>query len=273
MIRKILFLCAAILGFVPAAFAADAAPIIGQPLPMHFNFQPAGSPVMERITDFHNFLLIIITLITIFVTLLLLYVIVRYNARRNPKPSGTTHNTMLEIIWTAIPVLILLLIVVPSFRLLYFADKTPNAEMTLKAIGKQWFWTYEYPDHGNFTFDAYILKDEDAKKAGHPRLLGTDNLVVLPVDTNIRILVTGGDVLHSFAVPALGFKKDGVPGKINETWTRIEKPGLYYGQCSELCGTNHGFMPIAIKAVSKEEFATWVAGAQKKFPKVEGTAG
>ncbi|TAH36084.1 MAG: cytochrome c oxidase subunit II [Alphaproteobacteria bacterium] len=255
--------------FVTAlAFAAD---IVGAPHEKQLSFQAAASPVMEKITSFHDFLLVLITIVATFVLALLLWVMVRYNARRNPVPSKTTHNTMLEVVWTLIPVLILLIIIVPSMRLLYFSDKAVNAEMTLKAIGKQWFWTYEYPDNGNFTFDAYILKDEEAKAAGHPRLLGTDNLVVLPTETNIRILVTGADVLHAWAMPSLGVKKDAVPGKINETWLRIEKPGMYYGQCSELCGTNHGFMPIALKAVPKAEFEAWVKEAKAKFPVAEGT--
>ena len=251
---------------------AQAAEWVGVPHDKQINFQASGSPVMERIHNFHDFLMVIITAITIFVMGLLLYVIVRYNAKANPKPSKTTHNTFIEIVWTLIPILILLAIVVPSMRLLYYSDKAPDAEMTIKAIGKQWYWTYEYPDHGNFTFDAYMLKDDEAKKAGHPRLLGTDNIVVLPTDTTIRILVTASDVLHAFAMPALGLKKDAVPGRINETWTRITKPGMYYGQCSELCGTNHGFMPIAIKAVPKDEFDVWIKQAQAKFPKAEGSA-
>lgn len=277
MIKKILSRFAlAMLGvwcFVPRVFAASGTPIVGAPHPKQLNFQDPASPVMQSIFDFHNLLLWIITAITIVVMLLLLYVIMRYNSRANPKPSTTTHHTLLEVVWTVIPILILLVIVVPSFKLLYFSDKAVNAEMTFKAIGKQWYWTYEYPDHGNFTFDSYILKDEEAKATGHPRLLGTDNLVVLPVDTTIRVLVTAGDVLHAFAVPSLGLKKDAVPGRTNETWVKIEKPGMYYGQCSELCGANHGFMPIAIKAVSKDEFAAWVLEAQKKFPKVEAPEG
>ncbi len=248
---------------------AFAESLTGQPLPKQLGFQPAASPMMHQINDFHNLLLVIITAISVFVLLLLAYVILRYRAKANPNPSRVTHNVALEIVWTIIPVLILLVIVVPSFRMLYFQDTIPETEMTVKAIGKQWFWTYEYPDHGNFTFDAYMLADDEAKKAGHPRLLGTDNLVVLPVETNIKVLVAANDVLHSFALPALGMKKDAVPGKLNETWTRIERPGMYYGQCSELCGANHGFMPIAIKAVPKAEFEAWVKDAQKKFPKVE----
>ncbi len=270
MQRVITGFCSLVFSFISVKFAL-AADMVGVPHDKQMNFQAAASPVMEKITDFHNFLLVLTTVITAFVLALLLWVMVRYNARRNPVPSKTTHNTMLEVVWTLIPVLILLVIIVPSMRLLYFSDKAVNAEMTVKAIGKQWFWSYEYPDHGNFTFDAYILKDEEAKAAGHPRLLGTDNIVVVPTDTNIRILVTATDVLHAWAMPALGVKKDAVPGKINETWMRVDKPGMYYGQCSELCGTNHGFMPIALKAVPKAEFEAWVKEAKAKFPAAEGT--
>ncbi len=264
-----LFLTFTTWGIASLARAEEA---IGLPYDKQLNFQQAASPVMEKVAAFHNLLLPIIFGITIFVMLLLLWVIIRYNRRANPVPSKITHHTGLEIAWTLIPVLILLVIIVPSMRLLYFADKAQNAEMTIKAIGKQWYWTYEYPDHGNFTFDSYMLKDEEAKAAGKPRLLSTDNYIVLPTDTTIRILVTAADVLHAFAVPALGVKKDAVPGRMNETWAKITKPGLYYGQCSELCGSGHGFMPIAIRAVPKSEFDAWIAEAQVKFPKAEGSA-
>lgn len=252
-----------------ASAPAFAEETIGISYPKQLGFQPAASPVKHQMEQFHDLLLVIITVITIFVLLLLLYVIARYNAKANPKPSTTTHNTLLEIVWTAVPVLILLVIVVPSFKLLYFTDKTPEAAMTVKAIGKQWYWTYEYPDNGNFTFDSYMLTDEDAANQGKPRLLGADNYLVLPAETNIRFLVTAGDVLHAFAVPSLGIKRDAVPGRINETWARIEKPGIYYGQCSELCGARHGFMPIAIHALPKAEYDAWVKEAQGKFPKAE----
>ena len=270
MSAKLRTLYLSVVTFFCFTLPAMAEEAIGIPQPKQLGFQPAASPVKEMIDSFHNELLIIISVISVFVLALLLIVIVRFNARANPKPSTSTHNTLLEIVWTAAPIVILLIIVVPSFKLLYFSDKAPNAEMTIKAIGKQWYWTYEYPDHGHFTFDAYMLSDEEAAKQNKPRLLSTDNYVVLPTETNIRILVTADDVLHAFAMPALGVKKDAVPGRTNETWTRIEKAGLYYGQCSELCGARHGFMPIAIRAVPKAEFEAWVKEAQAKFPKVEG---
>jgi len=223
-------------------------------------FQPAATPVAERLHDFHNFLLVIITLITIFVLVLLLYVMVRFRAKANPTPSMTTHNVPLEIIWTVIPVLILILIAVPSFKLLYYMDRTDDPEMTLKVTGYQWYWGFEYPDHGDISVTSNMIKEEDLDLAkGQIRLLSTDNPVILPVDTNIQVIVTAADVLHSFAVPAFGIKVDAVPGRINETWVRIEKPGAYYGQCSELCGQGHAFMPVEIIAVSKEDFAAWVA--------------
>jgi cytochrome c oxidase subunit 2 len=238
--------------------------LAAQPEPWQLGFQPAQSPVMEQIHSFHNLLLWIITLISLFVLGLLAYVCVRFRASAGVTPSKRTHNTILEIAWTAVPVLILVVIAIPSFKLLYFMDRAENPEMTLKAIGRQWYWSYEYPDHGDFTFDAYLVADEDLQE-GQPRLLATDNHVVLPVQTDIRLLTTASDVLHSWAMPSLGVKMDAVPGRINETWLRIEEPGMYYGQCSELCGDYHGFMPIAIEAVSKDEFEAWVQQAQEEF--------
>ncbi len=229
----------------------------GKPHPWETGFQQAFSPTMERVNDFHNLLLVIITGICLVVLSLLAFVIFRFNARRNPKPSRTAHNTLLEVMWTIVPIMILVVIAVPSFRLLYFADRTQDAEVTLKAIGHQWYWTYEYPDNGNIVFDSFMVPAEDLKP-GEPRLLETDNAVVLPVDTNIRLLTTATDVLHSWAMPAMGVKLDAIPGRVNETWFRIEEEGTYYGQCSELCGINHAFMPIEIEAVSRQAFAEWV---------------
>jgi cytochrome c oxidase subunit 2 len=241
-----------------------AAAMAAQPTPWQIGFQPAASPVMTEITGFHNLLLWIIFVIAIFVMLLLLYVFVRFNAKANPTPSKTTHNTLIEVVWTVVPIMILVAIAIPSFKLLYFMDRTTEAELTVKAIGHQWYWSYEYPDHDDLTFDA-VMKGEDELEDGEPRLLATDNRVVLPVDTNIRLLITADDVLHSWAVPAFGVKTDAVPGRLNETWVRIEREGTYYGQCSELCGINHGFMPIAVEAVSKEAFAAWVEKAKEEF--------
>jgi cytochrome c oxidase subunit II len=243
---------------------ADGAALAAQPEPWQLGFQPPASPVMERIESFHDLLLWIITLISIFVLVLLAYVCFRFRASGNAAPSRRTHNTLLEIAWTAIPVLILVVIAIPSFKLLYYQDVVPDAELTVKAVGHQWYWSYEYPDNGDFAFDAYMVADDDLQ-AGQPRLLATDNALVLPVGTDIRLLVTATDVLHSWAMPAFGVKMDAVPGRINETWFNIQAPGMYYGQCSELCGDFHGFMPIMIHAVSKDEFEAWTQQAQEQF--------
>jgi len=229
------------------------------PQPWGINFQPSASPVQEEIHKFHNLLLWIIVPIVLFVTALLAYVMVRFNAKRNPVPSKTSHNTLIEIIWTAIPVLILVVIAIPSFRLLYFEGKVVDPEMTVKVTGHQWYWQYTYPDHGDIDFDSNMIADKDLKPEQWPnRLLEVDNQMVVPVDTNIRIISTAADVLHSWAVPSLGVKKDSVPGRLNETWFKATKEGVYYGQCSEICGVGHAFMPIAVNVVSKEAFAAWV---------------
>jgi cytochrome c oxidase subunit 2 len=241
----------------------------GQPTAWQLNFQAPASPVAERIEDLHDLLLFITIAISVFVLALLAYVCIRYRASRSPVPSRRTHNTVLEIAWTAIPVLILVVIAIPSFKLLYFMDRAVNPEMTLKAVGHQWYWSYEYPDNGDFTFDAYMIADEDLQE-GQLRLFDVDNRIVLPVETDVRLLTTATDVIHSWAVPALGVKLDAVPGKINETWLRINRPGIYYGQCSELCGAYHAFMPVMIEAVSKEQFDAWVQQAQEEFARAGG---
>ncbi len=247
-----------VLGFGAAGVAAS------EPKPWQVGFQPAASPTAERIDSFNDLLLAIIVFIVAFVLVLLIYVMWRFSEKRNPTPSKTTHNTLLEVAWSAIPVIILVIVAIPSFKLLYYADRFEEADMTIKAIGKQWYWSYEYPDHGNFTFDAIMVPDDELQE-GQLRLLDTDNAVVLPVDTNIRILVAADDVLHSFALPSLGLKLDAVPGRLNETWVRINQEGTYYGQCSELCGTGHSYMPIMIVAVSKAEFDRWVGQAREEF--------
>ena len=236
----------------------------GMAHPWQLGLQEPVTPVAVQINDFHNLLLVIITVIAVFVTLLMIYVMVKFNAKANPIPRTTTHNTLLEVLWTAIPILILVVIAIPSFKLLYFADTTKDAEMTIKAVGHQWYWSYEYPDHGDFTFDAAMLEKEELQP-GQPRLLTTDETVVLPVNTNIRLLIAADDVLQAWAMPSCGVKLDAVPGRLNETWVRVEKEGTYYGQCSELCGTGHGFMPIMVKVVSKEAFATWVKTAKEEY--------
>jgi cytochrome c oxidase subunit 2 len=232
--------------------------------PWQLGFQEPQSPVMKDVVWFHDLLLVIITLITLFVLGLLLYIAIKFNEKSNPVPSKTTHNSTLEVLWTAIPILILVGIAIPSFKLLYFQDRTTKYEMTLKVTGHQWYWSYEYPDHGNIKFNSNMVQTADLKK-GQPRLLTVDNPVYLPINTNIRLLLTASDVIHSWALPALIQKTDNVPGRINESWVRINKAGTYYGQCSELCGVNHGFMPVMVKAVSKEEFKAWVESAKKKF--------
>ncbi|MCB2109010.1 MAG: cytochrome c oxidase subunit II [Rhodobacteraceae bacterium] len=231
------------------------------PKPMQLNLQVPVTPVAERIHDFHNFLLVIITVITIFVLLLILICVFRFNEKTNPIPSKTSHNTLLEVIWTGVPILILVAIAVPSFRLLYFMDRTTEAEMTLKVTGNQWFWSYEYPDQ-EISFDALALTDDMIGEGQH-RLLETDRHVVIPVDTTIRLLFTANDVLHAWTIPAFGVKLDTVPGRTNETWTRVTKEGRYYGQCSELCGVDHSFMPIVVDVVSKEAFDAWVKKEQE----------
>lgn len=256
---------AALTVFLTAFLAID--PAMASSEPWQLGLQDAGSPIMERISSFHTLLLWIITLITLFVLGLLIYVCVKFGEDKNPTPSRRSHHAMLEVVWTAVPVMILVIIAIPSFKLLYYSDVVPKTDMTLKAIGRQWYWSYEYPDQGNFTFDAYLIPDEDLVE-GQKRLLETDNRVILPVDTNIRVQVTASDVLHSWAMPPLGIKIDAVPGRLNEVWIHINEPGTYYGQCSELCGVNHGFMPITIEAVAKDAFEDWVKQAQQEFARV-----
>jgi len=262
------------LGVAAAAFFLMLGSALAAPDSYMMDFQQPVTPVMERIKSFHDILLVICVAICVLVLALLLWVIVRYNEKRNPTPSKTTHNVVLELAWTVIPVLVLIAIAFPSFRLLYFADRAEDADLTIKAIGRQWYWSYEYPDNGNFTFDAFIVQEADLQP-GQPRLLTTDNALVLPVDTNIRILVTASDVIHNFAMPQFGLKTDAVPGRVNETWTYVpaEFAGqTFYGQCSELCGTGHAFMPIMIKMVTKEEFATWTEQAREQFARVDAPA-
>jgi cytochrome c oxidase subunit 2 len=243
-----------------AAFAE-----MGQPAPWEFRLQAAASPVMEHIIWFHDWLLWIITIITLFVLGLLVAVVVKFNAKANPVPSRTTHNTLIEVAWTLIPVLILVGIAIPSFKLLFQELDIPKADLTIKATGKQWYWSYAYPDNGKFEFDSLLACDESREKCEPPRLLAVDNVVVVPVNKVIRVEVTGADVIHSFAVPAFGIKIDAIPGRLNETWFTATKTGIYYGQCSELCGKDHAYMPIAVKVVEDQEFATWVEAAKKKY--------
>jgi cytochrome c oxidase subunit II len=237
-----------------AAFAE-----LGQPAAWEWTLQQSGSPVMDNIVWFHNFLFVLITLITLFVLALLVIVVVKFNASANPVPSRTTHNTLIEVAWTLVPVLILVGISVPSFRLLFLELDVPKADLTIKATGKQWYWSYAYPDNGKFEFDSLMAQDKQ------PRLLGVDNEMVVPVNKVVRVQVTGADVIHAFALPAFGVKIDAIPGRLNETWFKATKTGMFYGQCSELCGKDHAFMPIAIRVVSDQEFASWVETAKKKY--------
>lgn len=260
---------AAMTAGINSVWAADGSYAVDKQI----NLMPAATEHMERIHEFHNLLLVIITVITIFVLGLLLWVMIRYNARANPKPASWSHNTLIEIVWTIIPILILGFIAVPSIRLLHEGDAIPaHVDMTVKAIGNQWYWDYEYPDHGGFVFTATMLSDEDAKKAGEPRLLAVDNRVVVPVGKVIRVIVTAKDVIHSWTIPAFGAKIDAVPGKLNETWFKAEREGVFYGQCSELCGAKHAFMPIAVEVVSQERFDQWVEEAKRKFAAVDSSA-
>ncbi|MHA1565634.1 MAG: cytochrome c oxidase subunit II [Alphaproteobacteria bacterium] len=235
-----------------------------QPQAWKLGLQEAATPVMEQVNRFHNQLLVIITVITLFVLALMIYTMWRFNEKRNPVPSTTTHNTLVEVLWTAVPILILVFVAVPSFRLLYFADAAVDADMTVKVIGRQWYWTYEYPDHGDFAFDAFIVPDDEIEE-GQVRLLEADARMVVPVGAKVRLITTSSDVLHAFAMPAFGVKIDSVPGRLNETWFQVTKAGVYYGQCSELCGTGHGFMPIVIEAVPEAQFNAWIVEAQAKY--------
>jgi len=250
------------------AFAATtlwAGSALALPVDWQLNFQPAVTPVMERIEEFHNLLLWLITAISLFVLALLLWIMVRYNKRANPVPSKTAHNTLLEVVWTVVPVVILVIIAIPSFKLLYFEADMPKPDVTIEAIGKQWFWTYQYPKAGNFQFDSLGLSDADADKKNEPRLLGVDNAIVVPVNKVVEVLTTGADVIHSWAVPQFGVKMDAVPGRINSTWFKATKIGTYYGQCSELCGARHAYMPIEVHVVSEADYDSWLAAAKKKF--------
>lgn len=266
------FLFAAVL-VLTIGFGLDAsAAIEGMAKPWQLNFQPAASPVMEKFIEMHNALLVLITAITLFVLGLLVYVCVRFNSKSNPVPSKNTHNTTIEILWTVIPVFILIAIAIPSFRLFFgcvhsigCADdgKPVDPDLTIKVVGYQWYWNYEYPEQ-HIQFDSYMKKTEDLKE-GEPRLLTVDNPIYVPVHANVRILLTGGDVIHDWAMPAFGVKQDAMPGRLNETWFRADKEGTYFGQCSELCGKGHGFMPIQVEVVSKEKFDEWTEEAKKRF--------
>lgn len=251
-------------------FATGAA-LASEPLPGQIYFQPAATPVMQQVEHLHDFLMVIMTGVVVFVVGLLAYVCLRYNARANPIPATFSHNVLIEIIWTIVPVILLIVIAIPSFRALYYAEKVPAADLTVKVVGYQWYWHYAYPDNGGFEFDSNIIADKDLQP-GQKRLLEVDNRILIPAGKVVRFVITAADVIHSFAVPSFGIKTDAVPGKINETWIKVDKPGVYYGQCSELCGVNHGFMPIAVEVVSEEEFEAWVVKQGGKMPQAVAVA-
>ncbi|TVR10610.1 MAG: cytochrome c oxidase subunit II [Salinarimonadaceae bacterium] len=265
---------ARIAALAAVAFFAASAPAqsqeVGAPAPWQMGMMPPQSQTAEFMVSFHDGLLWLITAITLFVGALLLYVIFRYNAKANPTPSRTSHNTLLEVAWTVIPILILVAIAIPSFRLLREQLIIPDADIVVKVTGHAWYWSYEYPeDQGGFSFISTMLDDDEALAAGQPRLLAVDNEMVVPVGKVVKVQVTAADVLHAFALPSFGLKIDAVPGRLNETWFQADREGIYYGQCSELCGARHAFMPIAVRVVSEEAYAQWLEEAQATFASVD----
>ncbi len=234
------------------------------PRPWEVGMQAPATPVKDRLSAFHDELLVIIFLITLFVLGLLLYVIVRFRHDRHPVPTRTSHNTVIEMLWTVVPVLILVIIAIPSFKLMYYMDRVPNPDMTIKVTGHQWYWTYEYPDQAGLSFDSNLIPEADLKP-GQKRLLDVDNPLVVPVDQVIRVYVTGTDVIHSWFVPSFGVQEYAIVGRLNESWMKVEHPGVYYGQCNQICGVNHAFMPIKIEALAKDDFERWLGDAKKKF--------
>jgi cytochrome c oxidase subunit II len=246
---------------IPGMALAQA---VGAPKPWEMGMQPAFGPLKQQQIDLHDLVLVIITVITLFVAGLLGWVMWRYNAKRNPVPSRTAHHTVLEIAWTVIPVLILVVMAIPSFRLVYYEDRTRDADLTIKVIAHQWYWEYTYPDKNNLDFTSYMIPD-DQLKPGQRRLLEVDNQLVVPIGKNIRVLQTSTDVIHSWFVPALGVQRYAIPGRTIETWFKADKPGVFYGECNQICGTNHSRMPIVVHAVTPQEFDAWLVEAKTKF--------
>ncbi len=247
---------------------AGGAAFADQPHPWQLGMQDAATPITERIHAFHNELLVIILAISLFVVALLVYVMVRFNARSHPVPTRTSHNTVIEVLWTVVPVLVLVTIAIPSFKLMYYMDRVPDSKMTIKVTGHQWYWEYTYPDSGNLDFNSNLVAEKDLKP-GQPRLLEVDNPLVVPVGTNIRVQVAGSDVIHSWYVPSFGFQEYAVIGRLNEAWFNVEHEGTYYGECNQICGVNHAFMPIEVKAVSQADFDKWLADAKTKFSSLD----
>jgi len=254
-VKRGAWFAAVLAGAMSAAGSAFA--MVGAPTPRGYDFQEPATEVMRQIVDFHNILLWIIVIISVFVLALLLWVMVRFNRHANPTPKKFTHNMLVEVIWTIVPVLILVGIAWKSFPLIYLQERIPEAELTLKVTGNSWRWDFEYPDLG-VQMTANLLDEETARAEGRPYLLATDAPLLVPVDTVVRVLVTSNDVIHSFAVPAFGIKEDAIMGRVNETWFNVDREGVFYGQCSELCGVNHAYMPVEIHAVSREEFDAWI---------------
>ena len=247
------------------ASGASLAGEVGAPTPWGLGMQAAATPVKEGVASLHNLILVIITLITLFVLALLAYVCWRFKADRNPNPSRTSHNTLLEVAWTVIPVLILVVIAVPSFRLLYFMDRTKEPDLTVKVTAFQWAWEYEYLDADGLRFESYMIPEDEAAAQRKLRLLDVDTEMVVPAGRNVRVLVTSRDVIHSFFVPSLGIQKYNIPGRTLETWFRADRPGVYYGQCNQICGVNHAYMPIVVRALPEAEFTAWLEQAKRRF--------
>ncbi len=251
-------ICAGVVTLLGGGAFAD------QPEPWQLGMQAPATPITERIHQFHNELLIIIFGISLFVFALLLFIMLRFNARANPVPSRTTHNTLIEFLWTVVPVLILVTIAIPSFKLMYYMDRVPDSKMTIKVTGHQWYWEYNYPDNGNFSFNSNLVADKDLKP-GDKRLLEVDNPLVIPANTNIRIQVAGSDVIHSWFVPSFGVQEYAVIGRLNEAWVNVNEPGTYYGECNQICGVNHAFMPIKVVVMNQPDFDKWLAKAKTAF--------
>lgn len=262
IIKRLLAVVAGIVFSLSAAPFAWAQGVVGAPQPWEMGMQHSYGPIKDRVISLHNLVLVIITVITVFVGALLIWVVIRYNAKRNPIPSQTSHNTILEIAWTVIPVLILVVIAIPSFRLIYYQDRTPDPDVTIKVVAHQWYWEYVYPDQGNIDIESRYVHDEDLKP-GQLRLLEVDNQMVIPVGKKIRILTSSTDVIHAFFIPALGVQRYAIPGRTIETWMQADQIGIFYGQCNQICGQDHSRMPIAVRAVSDADFKTWVEQTKK----------
>ena len=261
--NKILLLTKLLIFVIISTFSIAAANS-AEPLPWQLGLQPPSGGIAVMANDLHNLLLIVITLISVFVLGLMIYVCVRFRASKNPNPTKTTHNSTLEILWTVIPVLILIVIAIPSFKLLYYLDKQREVDITIKVTGNQWYWNYEYIDE-NLGFDSYMIADEDLKP-GQKRLLDVDNPLILPTGSNVKVLITGNDVMHSFFVASLAVQEYSFPGQVNEVWMEIpEGEKTYYGQCNQICGINHSYMPVVVKTLDKENYKLWLSKAKKDF--------